>query len=923
MKINTSTNKTHFQRLSTLFFLVLYFNVFASDNIQSDTLATQQGFDPCDATLSGNTDTDGDNVSDICDIDDDNDGILDTAELVCGNPAELAWDTTLIDANPANIATSLAGKSVTVTSQVTVATTGSTSFLGTSFNYAGSVSADAGTPLNGNVQLQLQQSSNLGAQTRVTFEITPHDFGVLNLFLSDFEFTDFIVYAEDASGTRLPTTSWNVKSYENDAAGTSPASRPNGFTTNATDISFISSNVWDGSTNPQNDDAMRIRFNINTLSAAVRLVVETNRVFDGDNSQDQAEIMLTTTCPLSDYDGDGIPSYLDLDTDNDGIPDNVEAQTTQAYLPPIGDSDGNGIDDAYETTPGSGEGLTPVNTDGDSLPDYLDSDSDNDGITDCLENNDATSSCPVTSADVGSNGLANWAESADDYTDVSGNAYNDTSNVFDLDDTDNDTAANGTDAAPTTTDLDYRDTKNLINAINDDYSPTPIASTTGGNTPSVLLNDTLNGVILNPADVTLTPSTAPTPTSGSISMNPDGTISIAAGTTAGTYTYDYQICENLNPTNCATATATIVVNASTINAINDDYSPTPIASTAGGNTPSVLLNDTLNGVILNPADVTLTPSTAPTPASGSISMNPDGTISIAAGTTAGTYTYDYQICENLNPTNCATATATIVVNASTINAINDDYSPTPIASTTGGNTPSVLLNDTLNGVILNPADVTLTPSTAPTPTSGSISMNPDGTISIAAGTTAGTYTYDYQICENLNPTNCATATATIVVAVDTDNDGIPDPVDPDDDNDGNPDDTDPNPTIPTAVDDGIIIITGSNSGPINIIGNDDYIPSADLSITDTGTGTATGTTVFDPLTGEMTYTTANGETGTITVVYEVCYTAVNPMVCSTAVVTLTISNMTPQVIPLLSLKMLVLLMLALFAVSYMKSPKFR
>jgi len=34
----------------------------------------------CDATVSGNLDTDGDNVSDICDLDDDNDGILDTYE---------------------------------------------------------------------------------------------------------------------------------------------------------------------------------------------------------------------------------------------------------------------------------------------------------------------------------------------------------------------------------------------------------------------------------------------------------------------------------------------------------------------------------------------------------------------------------------------------------------------------------------------------------------------------------------------------------------------------------------------------------------------------------------------------------------------------------------------------------------------------
>ncbi|MGB6293924.1 MAG: GEVED domain-containing protein, partial [Vibrio anguillarum] len=36
--------------------------------------------DPCDASASGNLDSDGDNVSNICDLDDDNDGILDTVE---------------------------------------------------------------------------------------------------------------------------------------------------------------------------------------------------------------------------------------------------------------------------------------------------------------------------------------------------------------------------------------------------------------------------------------------------------------------------------------------------------------------------------------------------------------------------------------------------------------------------------------------------------------------------------------------------------------------------------------------------------------------------------------------------------------------------------------------------------------------------
>jgi len=99
---------------------------------------------------------------------------------------------------------------------------------------------------------------------------------------------------------------------------------------------------------------------------------------DGDNDP--------STNP-SDSDGDGIPDYLDIDSDDDGIPDNIEAQTTLGYIPPSGnDIDNNGLDDAYEF--GGGLGLLPVDTDGDSLPDYLDDDSDNDGVPDMIEGHD-------------------------------------------------------------------------------------------------------------------------------------------------------------------------------------------------------------------------------------------------------------------------------------------------------------------------------------------------------------------------------------------------------------------------------------------------------------------------------------------------------------------------------------------------------
>jgi len=96
---------------------------------------------------------------------------------------------------------------------------------------------------------------------------------------------------------------------------------------------------------------------------------------DGDPSTDP-----------TDSDGDGYADYLDIDSDNDGIPDNVEAQTTVAYIAPsFVDANSNGLDDAYEV---GSLGLFPIDTDGDSLPDYLDDDSDNDNVPDTIEGHD-------------------------------------------------------------------------------------------------------------------------------------------------------------------------------------------------------------------------------------------------------------------------------------------------------------------------------------------------------------------------------------------------------------------------------------------------------------------------------------------------------------------------------------------------------
>ena len=102
-----------------------------------------------------------------------------------------------------------------------------------------------------------------------------------------------------------------------------------------------------------------------------------------DNDEDSNPL------PVVDTDGDGLENYLDLDSDSDGITDNVEGQTTAAFVAPLGiDTDNDGWDDRYDGNVTGGTNGTPIvlsNNEGVGNPDYLDGDSDGDGFPDWIE----------------------------------------------------------------------------------------------------------------------------------------------------------------------------------------------------------------------------------------------------------------------------------------------------------------------------------------------------------------------------------------------------------------------------------------------------------------------------------------------------------------------------------------------------------
>jgi hypothetical protein len=110
------------------------------------------------------------------------------------------------------------------------------------------------------------------------------------------------------------------------------------------------------------------------------------------------------------------------------------------------------------------------------------------------------------------------------------------------------------------------------------------------------------------------------------------------------------------------------------------------------------------------------------------------------------------------------------------------------AAAAGGTTTALTLNDTYNGApVVIGTDSGNVVLTAVGSLPAGLTLNTDGTITIAAGVIAGNYSVTYEICEFSDLTNCSSVTSIIVVSaatLDTDGDGIPDLVDIDDDNDG-------------------------------------------------------------------------------------------------------------------------------------------
>ena len=133
-----------------------------------------------------------------------------------------------------------------------------------------------------------------------------------------------------------------------------------------------------------------------------------------DTAPNKSTFRIVALCVAKDSDGDGVSDQNDLDSDNDGIIDFVESQGANFAVLSGNDANLDGVDDMFAAT------FSAADSDGDSVPNYLDLDADNDGIYDLNESGVTVTDANLdgiidgTATSFGANGLFNLLETSPD-----------------------------------------------------------------------------------------------------------------------------------------------------------------------------------------------------------------------------------------------------------------------------------------------------------------------------------------------------------------------------------------------------------------------------------------------------------------------------------------------------------------------------
>ncbi|WP_407268158.1 Ig-like domain-containing protein [Tenacibaculum maritimum] len=813
--------------------------------------------DQCDPAASGNPDLDNDGVSDICDSDKDNDGITNENEncFIMETVGGTFNTPIAIDTNPTN---------TTVT-----------------------INALNGATFAPNFSLAIEDSyliKNTGDNDR----------GLLNIPNIN---TNFVTYTFN---TPIPANQIGLFLYDIDlyqdlkftfSGGTATA---NDF--KKSDYLGVLNMTWD----PATGTAEHI---VNTASANdpieqnnfIFLYGDTDKTvtsitisnIDIDNTDTPSTINANNFVGFSlfyrkkslDTDNDGIPDCEDLDSDNDGCFDSIESGGVDNDM--NGEVDGDGIDAAglvikSERRRGPGANYNGV-TGNEIVATKVEVDAT--ALVDQIAVRGAAATFTITSASAISTtaytGVA--PTTVPDYTDASavdvsgGIIYQwlqDGLNISDggvFSGTDTSTLrisdVTGLDGRVYTltithsdnycTDIQHGATLKivpLIDAVDDNFSGTGVNGAIGGVAGNAVTNnDILDGAAIAVGNIAITTEA----NAANIIVASNGDVQVPAGTPAGIYKVTYQICEVANPTNCDTAVIDVLVvaavNNDDINAMED----TPIDIDIYNNDGGIPTNGSLTTT--NPTNGTVAIDDGGTPNDPSddvVTYTPDADFN-------GTDSFDYSVCDNASPANCATATVEVTVmptpdSQNDMTSILEDMS---IGVNVYGNDNDIPTNGSLTTT--NPANGTVTIDDGGTPNDPSddiVTYTPDPDFN-------GIDSFDYSVCDNASPANCTTSTVEITV--------IPTP-------DSQNDDDETIEGTPIEVD---------------IYANDNDIPTnGSLVTTNPANGTVTiddGGTPNDPSDDVVTYTPDVGFVGTDTFNYTVC-NKTKPLVCTTSTVTVVV-----------------------------------
>ncbi len=629
--------------------------------------------DPCDSSHPSYVDSDGDNIGDFCDLDNDNDGILDTDEDTCSGytvvrPSDLGYSGNEVISSAVHDVSSLfnlSNGSVILT--LTDAYVNST---GSSWNTSGTNPASS-IAISGTIpsRIRIDHGSGLtsvGSSEGIRSNGEKFNFtGTLNTGFTAYNQGNEYYVERDASSAdnNAGTETWESEGY----------------------ASFV-------------------------------------EFFTRDNSS----VVIFRLCPATDTDKDGVADHLDTDSDNDTCTDATEAGHTDDDND--GEVDGTGYDANGQVTgastayTGTSNGVTTASeTTIDTAPtDQEERVGDDATFTVTASVLDAsTYSSGTPTYDVNASPTYQWqvsTNSGSTFSDISGATgssltISDVTLIMDgniykvLVSSANNSCPEEAQATLTVI--------NNVDAIDDSAGITAVEGFTGiDDVINVFDNDEFNGAILNPSSVTITPTS-----NGPLTVNGDGSVDVASNTGSSSYTVNYQICDAANPTNCDIATVTVNVGVNSLPTAQDD--DISIAQDSSNNAIDVLANngngpDDFGGDGSNAGAITL-PSTSTTNG-GTVSVDDNSTpldptddtvLYTPAAGYSGSDSFTYTITDANNDSDTATVnvtvvpTPTIAINVvaldDIINATEDD-SPVTINGTTtnveDGQTVTVVLNGT-------------------------------------------------------------------------------------------------------------------------------------------------------------------------------------------------------------------------------------